>query len=350
MIKLVDRIDAFVKLGEFLSNFSNNNFDNQNGEYEKFNNLIKSIHIYNAWFSEENVRLSIIAISEMLKSKNINRWIDMYPKLSENKPIRSVGVVTAGNIPLVGFHDMLCVLLSGNKFVAKLSSKDNKLMQAIRLYLISLNPEFENLIQFQENKLSGFDAVIATGSNNTSRYFEYYFGKYPNIIRKNRNSIAVLTGKETGKQIENLANDVFMYFGLGCRNVSKLLIPEDYCFENLFESIKCYEKLYSHNKYANNYDYNKSIYLMNKIKHLDNGFVLLKEDSSMASPIAVLYYQNYKNIEDVNNYLSVNKENIQCIVSDDNNVKNAIGFGKAQYPELWDYADNVDTMEFLLNI
>ncbi|MDA3780729.1 MAG: aldehyde dehydrogenase, partial [Bacteroidales bacterium] len=262
----------------------------------------------------------------------------------------AVGVVTAGNIPLVGFHDMLCVLLSGNKFIAKLSSKDNKLMQVIRYYLISLNSEFEELIRFEEQKLSGFDAIIATGSNNSSRYFEYYFGKYPNIIRKNRSSIAVLTGNETIKQIKALADDIFLYFGLGCRNVSKLLLPEDYNFENLFNNIEHYAHIYNHNKYANNYDYNKSIYLMNKTKHLDNGFVLLKEDEGMSSPIAVIYFQYYKKIEDVYNYITLNKENIQCVVSDNNEIEKAIKFGDAQYPELWDYADNVDTMEFLINI
>ncbi|MEA3317859.1 MAG: acyl-CoA reductase [Bacteroidota bacterium] len=348
MIKLKDRVDAFVHLGKFLAKFSKKYIDEHGVENDEFNNLIKSIHIYNGWFTEENVRLSLIAISEMLKPENLEKWISRYPNLSDNNTVRTIGVVTAGNIPLVGFHDMLCVLISGNIFKAKLSSKDNKLMFAIRSFLISINPEFEELIIFEENKLVGFDAVIATGSNNTSRYFDYYFGKYPNIIRKNRSSIAVLTGKESKDEIAALADDIFMYFGLGCRNVSKLLVPENYCFDNFFKNIEHYSDIYKHNKYANNYDYNKSIYLMNKVQHLDNGFVVLKEDEGMSSPIAVLYFQYYKTIEDVNKFIALNSHNIQCVVSGNREVSDSLDFGKAQYPELWDYADNIDTMKFLM--
>ncbi|OFX83132.1 MAG: acyl-CoA reductase [Bacteroidetes bacterium GWF2_33_16] len=348
-MKLTDRIESFIKIGNFLLEFTENkNMDS--GNFKKLSDIVKNDHLYNPWFTEENIRKAIGAIANLLQESNINKWVSEYPKLDSVKEPKRIGVVTAGNLPLVGFHDFLSVLISGHIFKGKLSSKDNRLMRFITDFLIETSPEFQNLIFFEEQQLTNFDAIIATGSNNTSRYFEYYFAKYPHIIRRNRNSIAVLTGKETNEQLTLLADDIFQYFGLGCRNVSKLFVPEGYNFDLFFESTNHYQQLYQHNKYANNHDYNRSVYLMNQIQHLDNGFVLLKEDIQIASPIGVLYFEYYRNLEYVNQFIDVNKDQIQCVVSGSPQIIDAIPFGKAQQPELWDYADNIDTLKFLINL
>jgi hypothetical protein len=348
-MKLTDRIESFVKLGNFLQEFTEDkNIDSVN--FKKFSDIIQNDHLYNPWFTEENIRKAVGAIANSLQESNINKWVSDYPELNSIKEPKRIGVVTAGNLPLVGFHDFISVLISGNIFIGKLSSKDNRLLRFIADFLIDANPEFENRIFFEEKQLTGFDAIIATGSNNTSRYFEYYFAKYPHIIRRNRNSIAILTGIETREQLKLLADDIFQYFGLGCRNVSKLFVPEGYNFDAFFESINQYQHLYQHNKYANNHDYNRSVYLMNQTLHFDNGFVLLKEDIQMASPIAVLYFEYYRNIDYVNQFIDVNKDQIQCVVSESEQIKDAIPFGKAQQPELWDYADNIDILKFLNNL
>ncbi len=347
-MELIQRVGSLVKLGEFLREYSDGEI--KSIWSKELDDIIINDRIYNPWFTEHNIKDAVKAIGESLTSENINLWINKYPELNNQKKIKTIGVVTAGNIPLVGFNDFITVLISGNKFLGKLSTKDNRLLKFIVDYLIDLDKEFESLIEFTEDKLEDFDAVIATGSNNTARYFEYYFGKYPHIIRKNRNSVAVLTGDETKEEIELLAKDVFSYFGLGCRSVSKLFVPDDYCFDNFFDNIIHYGDAYQHNKYANNYDYNKSVYLMNQIQHLDNGFVILKEDEGLSSPIGVLYYQYYNKIDDVKQFLEMNKTLVQCVVSNQDVVKDKIPFGKAQQPELWDYADNIDTMSFLLNL
>lgn len=342
------RIRYFTQLGEFLRSFSQGDYSSKFGQ--KLHEIVQNDHIYNPWFTEKNVKQAIEAIADSLLPDKIEQWVKQYPDLQNQNSIKRIGVITAGNIPLVGFHDFITVLLSGNAFIGKLSSKDNRLLKFIAEYLISLESEFKQLIYFTENKLENFDAVIATGSNNTARYFEYYFGKYPHIIRKNRNSVAVFGGDESAEEIQQLANDLFSYFGLGCRNVSKIFLPNDYCFDLFFENIQDYSYLYSHNKYANNYDYNKSVYLMNQIQHFDNGFVIVKEDEGLSSPIGVLYFQYYDDIKSVNEYIRLNSANIQCVVSKPGLIDESIPFGKAQQPELWDYADNVDTMKFLLNL
>lgn len=345
---LSQRLDSFIRLGKFLREFS---LESSNNEHAlKLKEIVKNDHIYNPWFTETNILQSLKAIGESLRKENIELWIKNYPKLKNQTEVKKIGVITAGNIPLVGFHDFITTLMSGNIFYAKLSSKDNRLLKFISDYLIFLNNDFKKLIYFTEDKLENFEAIIATGSNNTSRYFDYYFGKYSNIIRKNRNSIAILTGSETNSDIESLAFDIFSYFGLGCRNVSKLFLPKDYCLDSFFKNITHFESVYNHNKYANNYDYNKSIYLMNQIQHFDNGFVLLKEDEGLSSPIGVLFFQYYDYIQQVKEYLNLNKDQIQCVVTNSENISEAIPFGKAQQPELWDYADNVDTMHFLLSL
>jgi len=257
----------------------------------------------------------------------------------------------AGNIPMVGFNDLLCVLISGNKFVGKLSSDDKFLLPFIAKILIAANSKFSDYIEFTEGQLKNIDAVIATGSNNSSRYFDYYFGKYPNIIRKNRNSIAVLTGNESMNDLRLLGKDVFQYFGLGCRNVSKLFVPKGYKFHTFYESIFDYKNFNKNNKYGNNYEYNRTVYLMsNHPSLLDNNFLLLKEAPAYTSPIGVLFYEFYSDIHALNERLEKEKEQIQCIVSRSPVIKNKIDFGEAQCPGLADYADGIDTMRFLIGL
>ena len=300
---------------------------------------------YNAWFTPANVKKAVTSIGHMLNSADLETWLSKYnPKSSGKK----VGLILAGNIPLVGFHDVLCVLASGNHALIKASSQDSHLIKYVLEKLVEIDNSFANSFSFIE-RLENFDAVIATGSNNTSRYFDYYFGKVPNIIRKNRNSIAVLTGNETSEQLHELGHDIFDYYGLGCRNVSKLLVPDGYNFNFFFESIEDYNAIIHHHKYNNNYDYNKSIYLVNSDKHFDNGFLLLKQDDRFTSPLAVLFYSNYANIKDAERIINTESEKIQCVVSaaplEVNNQ--LVAFGQSQQPKLWDYADGIDTMEFL---
>jgi len=304
---------------------------------------------YNAWFTPENVLQAVQAIGKMLNKTDLEKWLPQ-----NNDTVftgKKIGLVLAGNIPLVGFHDVLCVLASGHFALIKASANDSRLISYILKRLVALEPEFANRYEFTE-RLANFDAVMATGSNNTSRYFEYYFSKVPNIIRKNRNSLALLSGFESEEELQKLGHDIFDYFGLGCRSVSKILVPENYDFGVLFRAIESFQPIINHHKYNNNYDYNKSVYLVNQAKHLDNGFLLLKQDEKIASPLAVLYFGFYADLNDAKRQLNEQKEAVQCVVS---NMKIAdhmqvVGFGESQQPKLWDYADGVNTMEFLQSI
>ncbi len=343
----------FIKLGEFLANFEINPQKEPEIEndylniYTELNEKIDAAIHYNGWFTRENVIFSLQQWSEALTRKNLDQWLERYD-LSEIEP-KTVGIIMAGNIPLVGFHDFLSVLLAGHKVVAKLSSNDKQLMPVIANFLTELDAEYKNRISFTENRLEDFNAVIATGSNNTARYFEYYFSKVPSIIRKNRNSVAILTGKETPEELEALGEDIFRYYGLGCRNVSKLYVPENYDFDDFFKAMYKWNPIINQAKFANNYDYNKAVYLMSEFKLLENGFLILKEDSGFSSPIATLFYETYENPEALRELLNNGSEKLQCIVKKDP-ATDEVGFGQTQKPQLWDYADNVDTMEFLLKI
>jgi len=312
---------------------------------DDFIHMMHAARNSNGWFTIEEVEKSLASLSKMLNKQDLEQWFKNI-KLNENP--KKVGLILAGNIPLVGFHDVLCVLATGNIAVIKLSSSDDKLLPALLKILVSLEPALTNHIEYAE-RLKDFDAIIATGSNNTSRYFDYYFSKVPNIIRKNRNSVAVLSGDETIEELENLGHDIFDYFGLGCRNVSKIYVPNGYDLKNFFEPLEKHQPIINHFKYNNNYDYNKSIYLVNGVKHFDNGFLLVKEDENFVSPLAVLFYEEYESISDVEAKLSLQDEQIQCVVSNlDLKInKEKIGFGDSQNPKLWDYADNVNTIEFL---
>jgi hypothetical protein len=348
-----DKKRGFIDLGKFLSQFSESeNIKNpavlhNDLFFEDFENLIALSQSHNGWYTPENVYFSIQSWATALTEENLNKWLSAYT-FGVNEP-KNVGLILAGNIPLVGFHDFLSVLISGNTVLVKTSSNDQFLLPFLAKYLIAVEPEFANKITFVEGKLENFDAVIATGSNNTARYFDYYFKDKPSIIRKNRNSVAVLNGEETKEQLIALGEDIFRYFGLGCRNVSKLFVPKGYSFNAFFEAIFEYQDIIHYEKYANNYDYNKAVFLMSNFKLLDNGFLTIKEDQSYGSPISSVFYEYYDSIDDLQIRLQSENELIQCIVSN-NLIENSIDFGCTQKPNLWDYADNVDTMSFLLTI
>ncbi|MEO9513988.1 MAG: acyl-CoA reductase [Flavobacteriaceae bacterium] len=348
MTPYTSRLQAFVKLGSFISDFCENHNLSENDTYTDFNATLVKAEQQNSWFTQENILFALKQWSIALTKENLSAWLSKYafPTTKEGK---IVAIVMAGNIPLVGFHDFLCVLLTGNKVLAKLSSNDTVLLPFLADFLINEDTSFRGKIQFAEGKFENFDAVIATGSNNTSRYFEYYFGKKPNIIRKNRSSVAILTGNESKEQLTALGEDIFRYYGLGCRNVSKVYVPKEYDFDVFFKAIFEYKDLINQIKYSNNYDYNKAVYLMSEFKILDNGFLILKEDESYSSPIASLFYSYYENETELKQRLEEHRDNIQCIVSN-SVVNNKVNFGETQKPELNDYADGVDTVSFLLSL
>lgn len=343
----------FIALGKFLKQFSlegnkkDETVNNKGSFFNDFEALINLSQSHNGWFTPEQVYFSIQSWANALTEENLTQWLSAYD-FKETEP-KKIGLILAGNIPLVGFHDFLTVLITGNDVLVKTSSNDQHLIKFLAQYLVTLDQRFSKKITFVEGKLEGFDAVIATGSNNTSRYFDYYFKNVPSIIRKNRNSVAILTGNETKEDLEDLGEDIFRYFGLGCRNVSKLFVPKNYDFKAFFEAIFKYKDVIFYEKYANNYDYNKAVFLMSLYKLLDNEFLTLKEDESYSSPISSVFYEFYEDIEALKLRLKADEEQIQCIVSN-HLVENSITFGQTQKPKLWDYADNVDTIAFLNNL
>ena len=352
-MNLQQRINAFVKLGDFLRQFSNeiiqkaDNIEHNEVFFDGFKHQLKLAKEHNGWFTEENIQFALKSWSEALTFDNLNTWLKPYS--IENINQKQVAIIMAGNIPLVGFHDFLSVLISGHLVLVKQSSNDKHLLPYLAKYLEYVEPQFKGNIKFTEAKIQNFDAVIATGSNNTARYFEYYFKGKPSIIRNNRNSVAVLTGKESPEDLKNLSEDIFRYYGLGCRNVSKLYVPKDYKFDTFFESIYHWHPIVDKAKYANNYDYNKAVYLMSEFDMLENGFFMIKEDESFASPIATLFYEHYEDLSELKETLETKIDQIQCIVSN-GFAENEIAFGETQNPQLWDYADDVDSIEFLLAI
>ena len=334
-MNLKERISLFSSLGNLISDKDN----------PKIITSFHRIKTSNPWFTDENISLSLSSVSKMLNEEALIDWTSKYDfksTLNEKK----VFIIMAGNLPLVGFHDFLSVLISGNVAVVKLSSKDNILPRILIDLMISIDSRISEFINIVDNIIDlNVDAVIATGSDNSSKYFDYYFKGFKSIIRKNRRSVAILDGSEAESQLESLADDVFSYFGLGCRSVSKIYIPVDYDLNKLFKSFFNYNPIINHIKYANNYDYNKTIYLMNKEKLLDNGFVIFKEDQSIQSPVATIFYEYYNSRDNLNNYIKSNRNLFQCIVSNED-----IPFGQSQFPKLTDYADQKDTIEFLLSI
>jgi hypothetical protein len=361
MIDIEKRIKSLSLLGSFLAEFAENYSEPDGDQAAEFLNeifkdkieaAIQTAMHHNGWFTPENVRNAIGAIAENLSEKKLRTWIKDYPEIvAENIKPKRVGVIMAGNIPLAGFHDFLCVLISGNIFLGKLSSQDKILLPLIAEILIEIEPDFSSKIIFTEGRLSDIQAMIATGSNNSSRYFEYYFGKYPHIIRRNRNSVAVLSGKETQADLFNLGYDIFQYFGLGCRNVSKLFVPENYKFDDFFAAIYDHSYVGNNHKYANNYIYNKTLFLLNNDKLLDNEFLILKQDTKSHSPVGTLFYEPYKDFTHLESMLKSGlSSDLQCVVTGIKAEFPTVEFGKTQNPGLSDYADGVDTLKFLLEL
>jgi len=328
------RIEVFSKLGD--------RFRQVNAEMPH----LQISYLHNNWFTIDMQMRSITAWAELLKKENLEKWLSTY-QLEEPKQEKRVAIIMAGNIPLVGFHDLLCVLITGNIALVKLSSDDTKLMEWVIEQIKEIDPQLgSKIIMAEAYQLKNFDAVIATGSNNSNRYFEYYFSKVPNLLRKNRKSLAVITGEETPEELDALADDVFLYFGMGCRNVSKVLLPVAYNLEPMFIAFERYKDIINHNKYANNYTYHKALFLMNQDPHLDNGFLIVKQDDSLDSPLSVLMFQFYENDQDIAAFLDLHKEHIQCVVGHTTG-KERVPFGMSQQPALWDYADGIDTIAFL---
>ncbi|RCS26842.1 acyl-CoA reductase [Polaribacter sp. WD7] len=347
------RINAFVKLGTFLGQFSVNNLKKIEGIayndlfFDGFLHQLKLAQENNTWFTKNNILSSLEEWSNKLSIKSLEEYAKSISLA--NNTSKKVAIIMAGNIPLVGFHDFLSVLLSGHSVIVKQSSNDKHLLPFMAKYLEYIEQDLKGKITFTEEKLSDFDAVIATGSDNTARYFEYYFKNKPNIIRKSRNSVAVITGKETEQDFIKLSDDIFQYFGLGCRSVSKLYVPKDYQFDLFFNGMYTKKDIINNTKYANNYDYNKAVYLMSEFDLLENGFLMIKEDESYSSPIATVFYEYYDNEIDLKIKLHQDRDKIQCIVSKDF-IENEVAFGQTQCPKLTDYADGVNTLEFLSNI
>jgi len=340
-------ISAFARLGDFLRHIPNVEAGELNLKHkDAFLELVESEHIYNPWFTKDSVLKALGGIAQMLDAEVLRQWLSPY-QLTPPAQVRTVGLVMAGNIPLVGFHDLLCVLASGHRVLAKASSKDDRLIQKVAEILSDIDPDLGERISLTDETLKGVDAVIATGSNNSARYFEYYFRNTPHIIRKNRNGVAVLNGRESEEELYRLGEDIFTYFGMGCRNVTKLFIPDSYDLLMLMGVMDRFSHLYQHHKYGNNVDYYRTLYLMNQDPILDNGVLLLKEESAIASPVGVVFYERYSEIGQVQEQLDLHKEEIQCIVSILDEISGAIAPGETQQPMPWDYADGMDTIEFL---
>ena len=328
-----------------ISKLINNYFcENKSNWISKLEVAVKEAENYNPWFTKKNIDKVLRYWANKLNDKSLIQWTNKY---NFHKTDTSVAIIMAGNFPLAGFHDFICVLLSGNKLIVKPSSDDKILICFFIDFLKDTFSELQDYIFISEGKLSDFEMVIATGSNNTFNYFEYYFRDKKSILRKNRNSIAVLDGKETKVQLTSLARDIFQYFGLGCRNVSKIFIPVGYDLMKLKIYFKEFEDIIYHNKYSNNYNYHKTIKIMNNEKFIDNGYFMLIESDEFSPPISVVNYQYYRDIKEVQKILEENHERLQCIVSHCN-IKNSVEFGEAQNPKLHDYADNIDTFDFLL--
>ena len=337
-----NKILGLEKLGHFIKGFLEKTEEQYHEKEERFSALIRRSEIENPWFTKENQLYNLKQWAGLLTKQTIENWLSKY-QLSRTP--KRVGLILAGNIPMVGFHDIISVVLSNHIPVIKLSSKDKLILP----FLVEVWNEFSNNeIQYDVvERLENFDAVIATGSNNTARYLAYYFKNHLSIIRKNRTSIAVLKGDETVEELQLLADDIFRYFGLGCRNVTKLLIPNDMKVDGLFENFIHYKDIINHNKYANNYDYNRAVYLLNQDLFWDNNFVMLREDEKLFSPLSVVNFSRYETLEDAKQFVQDNRAEIQAIVAKPELGLDSIGFGETQNPSLDTYADDVDTMAFL---
>lgn len=336
-----ERIIALDQLGNALSKWIT---EVEEGVVSTIDQPIESAFHRNGWFDKSQVVSALKEINEWLNYSNLEEWSKPYDFDSKSGAKR-VGVIMAGNIPLVGFHDYLSILISGHNLLAKVSKKDEVLIKFIHKTLIGIEPRFDSQVDFSDQRFIGLDGVIATGSDNSSRYFDYYFSKTPHIIRKNRTSVAVLNGNESGDELILLGNDIFRYYGLGCRNVTKVYFPKDFDLDWFYKGIISHGEVINHHKYQNNYDYHKSVFLLNGEKLWDNNFLLLKQDSSLSSPVGTLFYEEYENLALLDKKLIELEEQIQCRVG--------LGggpLGAAQKPLLTDYSDNINTLDFLSHL
>ncbi|MDZ7738379.1 MAG: acyl-CoA reductase [Bacteroidales bacterium] len=339
MLTLQQRIDSFAALGQIMKDAAS--ASPISPEAKALRKVMDRQEENNKWFTPGNVVRSVEAIAAMLRKDRLESWMQAYD-LKEAQPKKLIAVIMAGNIPLVGFHDFLCVLITGNKILARTSSKDGELIRAVADILKDINPDFSDHIKFSEKISGDYDAVIATGSDNTSRYFEYYFGHKPHIFRKNRNSVAIISRDTTVQDIEALGADIFSYYGLGCRNVSKIYFEQGLDINKTIKCWSAWSDIIKHRPYANNYLYNKSLFIVNKKAFLDNGYSLLVKNEGFSSPVSVVYYDTFSNREQLADELALHADKIQCIVSENN-----ISFGQTQFPLPHEYADNKDTVEFL---
>ena len=354
MILVDKRIQALTRFGQTISLVLESYYSESDTEFKSVINKARS---ENPWFTEENILIALNNWALALEKEKIEKWAGNYLNLLKNKSKElNIAIVNAGNIPFVGLHDLLTVILTGNRYIGKNATGDSILLPYLTSLLFDVDPSFKDKIQFV-SRLESMDAVIATGNNNSARYFEYYFSKYPHIIRKNRNGVGVLSGNETREQIHELGKDIFTYFGLGCRNVSKLYVPKGYSFNAFFEAIEDFKSLLTHSKYMNNFDYNNSVFLLKRIPFLQNGFSIVRKENQIASPVAVLHYEEYDNVQELIKNLTDSFSQLQCISTANNfivgnemleNIR--VDFGKTQSPSLWDYADGANTAEFLCNL
>lgn len=353
-LSLNSRIHAFVELGKVMGRAAESYTNPDTGftnQFPEFNDSLQTANLQNPWFTPANIAFALKAWEEALNEEAIVTWLKDYEPGIHQSHSKRVAVIMAGNIPLVGFHDFMSTLMVGHSFIGKLSSNDRVLLPAVANVLCTIEPSFRQMIQFTEGTITDFDAIIATGSNNTARYFEYYFSKYPHIIRKNRNGVAVLTGAEDAEALKKLGVDICSYFGLGCRNVSKVFIPEGSAPEKLYSAVEPFNKiLFDHFKYMNNHSYHRSIYLLNNTPFLDNDAFIITRSEQYSSPIPVLYYEFYKSIELLKEKLVSDDEHIQCIATDAFTGGKAVPLGCTQSPGLADYADGIDTLKFLIEL
>jgi len=346
MFDINHTIKVFAELGSFLAQFangSNSGHHLNNTFFDKFENAVLYAEAKNKWFTRSVQQQAFAAWALSLQEEKLQEWMSRYPEFKVPEVPKRVGIVMAGNIPLVGFHDFLTVILTGNIVLAKMAKDDAQFLPIIKEMLVEMAPELNERI-FLVERIQKPDAVIATGSNNSARYFESYFEKYPHVIRKNRTSVALISGDENEEDLSALGSDIFSYYGLGCRNVSKIYVPRNYDLNQIFAAIVGFDDVAINNKYVNNYEYYRTVYMLNKIPFLENGFVIFKEDTSLHTPIAVIHYEYYDVFNAVQNHMAEKADELQCVVG---NGKGLIPFGKTQQPELWDYADGVDTVDFL---
>jgi hypothetical protein len=351
---LDSRIHAFVELGKVMGLAAESYtllYSDFATQYPELYLSLQTAHQQNPWFTPANIAFALNEWKVVLEDQAISAWLKVYEPMIQNTESKKVAVIMAGNIPLVGFHDFICTLISNHSFIGKLSSADKVLLPALANVLCKIEPGFKQKISFTEGTLQDFDTIIATGSNNTSRYFEYYFSKYPHIIRKNRNGVAVLNGNEDDEALKKLGIDICSYFGLGCRNVSKVFIPEGFSPQKLYSAVEPFNKiLFDHFKYMNNHSYHRSIYLLNSTPFLDNDAFILKESEQYSSPIPVLYYEFYKDIDSLMKKLLRDDEQIQCIATNAFTSDKTVPLGHTQSPGLADYADGIDTLKFLIEL